>query len=59
MPALSTLSRRFGIVTELFRFFWRQRHWWLAPMLVALVLIGVLLAFAHGSAVAPFIYTLF
>jgi hypothetical protein len=50
---------RFGIVSELFSFFWNNKRWWLVPMLVALFLIGTLIALAQSSAIAPFIYTLF
>ena len=32
---------------------------WLLPLILVLVLIGTLLVFAHGSALAPFIYTIF
>jgi hypothetical protein len=49
--------------TSLAREFWQymktRKKWWLLPVLVVLVLIGVLLVFAQGSALAPFIYTVF
>jgi hypothetical protein len=36
------------------------RHkWWLGPIVVMLGLLGLLVVFTSGSAVAPFIYTLF
>jgi hypothetical protein len=54
-----TAAGRVGIVGELFAFFWSNKRWWLAPMLVALFLIGALIVLAQSSAVAPFIYTLF
>ena len=50
---------RLGIIGELLRFLWLRKLWWLIPMIVVLVLFVVLLVFAQGSAVAPFIYTLF
>jgi hypothetical protein len=50
---------RLGILGELFRFLWKRRLWWLIPLIVVLVLFVVLLVFAQGSALAPFIYTLF
>jgi hypothetical protein len=50
---------RLGIIGELLRFLWQRKLWWLIPMIVVLVLFAVLLVFAQGSAVAPFIYTLF
>jgi len=53
------LLARLGVVGELMRFLWRRKLWWLIPMIVVLLLFVVLLVFAQGSAVAPFIYTLF
>ena len=50
---------KFGIVGELFSFLWEQKLWWMIPMMSVFVLFGLLLAFTQGSALAPFIYTLF
>jgi len=36
-----------------------RKKWWLAPVIVFLLLLSFLLVMAEGSAVAPFIYTLF
>ena len=44
---------------ELWDFIRVSRKWWLAPILLVLVLFGALVFFTHGSAVAPFIYTIF
>lgn len=44
---------------ELWEFLRVRKKWWLAPILVALLLLGALLVTAQGTAVAPFIYTLF
>ena len=55
----SGLSTRVGILGELFSFLWKRKLWWLMPMLMVIVLFAILLIFAQGSAVAPFIYTLF
>jgi hypothetical protein len=44
---------------ELWAFVRARRKYWMAPLLLVLVLIGGLLVFAQGSAVAPFIYTVF
>lgn len=48
---------------ELFKDLWEfmkdRKKFWLAPIIVLLVLLGALLVVAQGSAVAPFIYTLF
>ena len=50
---------RLGIIGELMHFLWRRKLWWLIPMIILLVLLVALLIFAQGSALAPFIYTLF
>jgi len=48
---------------ELFKdfgaFMSKRKKYWLAPIIIVMVLLGVLIVFAQGSAVAPFIYTLF
>ena len=36
-----------------------RKKFWLAPIIIVLLLLGALLVFAQGSAVAPFIYTIF
>lgn len=36
-----------------------RKKFWLAPIIVVMVLLGGLIFFAQGSVVAPFIYTLF
>lgn len=59
MSRLNELLRRGSTVRELVRFLWREKLWWLVPMVVVLVAVGALLVFAQGSALAPFVYTLF
>jgi hypothetical protein len=36
-----------------------RKKFWLAPIIIVMLLLGVLIVLAQGSAVAPFIYTLF
>ncbi|MEJ2549999.1 MAG: DUF5989 family protein [Anaerolineales bacterium] len=55
----SSLLSRMGIIGELLTFLWKRKRWWLIPMVVILILVVVMLVFAQGSAIAPFIYTLF
>lgn len=50
---------KFNIVKELWDFLKVRKKWWLAPMIVVLVLLGALIVLTDSSAVAPFIYTLF
>ena len=44
---------------ELWQFLRAQKRWVLWPMLIILLLLAVILVLAEGSALAPFIYTLF
>ena len=48
-----------GIVGELWAYMRVRKKWWLLPIIVSLLLIGALLVWAKGSALAPFIYTIF
>ena len=50
---------RGGILRELWAFMRVRKKWWLLPIIIVLLLVGALLVFAQGSALAPFIYTIF
>jgi hypothetical protein len=44
---------------DLWHYLKERKRYWLAPVIVVLVLLGLLLVFGGGSALAPFIYSLF
>ena len=44
---------------DLWGFMRERKKYWLAPIILVMLLLGVLIVVAQGSAVAPFIYTLF
>ncbi|HXR57719.1 MAG TPA: DUF5989 family protein [Burkholderiales bacterium] len=46
-------------VLQFWRFLGSRRKLWLLPIILVTVLLGGLLVLAHGSVLAPFIYTLF
>ena len=48
-----------SLVAELWAFMKERKKWWLLPVILVMVIIGGLLIFAQGSALAPFIYTIF
>ena len=48
-----------SFLKELWSFLKVRKKFWLAPIILVMLLLGALLIFAQGSAVAPFIYTLF
>ena len=48
-----------GLLAELWAFMRERKKFWLLPIIVVLMLVGGLLVLAQGSALAPFIYTIF
>ena len=50
---------QFNLVREFWEFMKVRKKWWLLPIVLVLLLVGSLLVFAQGSALAPFIYTIF
>ncbi|MGA2606477.1 MAG: DUF5989 family protein [Terriglobia bacterium] len=48
-----------SLLAELWDFMKTRKKFWLLPIILVMLLLGALLIFAQGSAVAPFIYTLF
>ena len=50
---------RLAVVREFLAFLKEQKRYWMAPLILILLLFGLLLVFTQSSAVAPFIYTLF
>ena len=50
---------KMSIVREFLEFLRVRKKWWLTPIVVMLLLLGALIILTEGSAIAPFIYTLF
>jgi competence protein ComGC len=48
-----------NLLLDFWAFLKERKKWWLLPMVVVLLLIGCLIVLTSGSAIAPFIYTLF
>jgi Family of unknown function (DUF5989) len=48
-----------GFLKELWRYMRIRKKYWLIPIFLVMVILGGLIVLAQGSAVAPFIYTLF
>ena len=46
-------------IKDLWGFIRERKKFWLIPILLILLLIGLLIVFSSGSAIAPFVYTLF
>jgi len=49
----------FEFLKDLWDFMRERKKFWLAPIILVMLLLGMLIVVAQGSAVAPFIYTLF
>jgi Family of unknown function (DUF5989) len=47
------------ILKDLWQFLSYRKKFWLLPLITILLTVGILIVFAGGSAIAPFIYTLF
>lgn len=50
---------RLSILKEFWSFLKEQKKWWLIPIIFFLLLLGIVLVTAQGSALAPFIYSFF
>ena len=50
---------KFSILIEFLTFLRERKKWWLAPIIFFLLLLGTLIILTEGTAIAPFIYTLF
>jgi len=59
MGMLHDLKSRASILGELWAFMRERKKWWIGPIMIFLLLLGVLIVFTEGSALAPFIYALF
>lgn len=52
MSKLSTMG-------EFWQFMKKRKKWWIAPIVIILIVLGLIMVLSEGSAVAPFIYALF
>lgn len=50
---------KLSMFMEIWDFIKTRKKWWLAPIIILVLLLSLLLIFAEGSVVAPFIYTIF
>ena len=53
------MAKNKSLLGEFWEFLKERKAWWLTPIIVMLVLVGVLIIFGQSSAVSPFIYALF
>ena len=53
------MTGKFQILYEFYQFMKERKKWWLGPIVLMLLLLGLLIILTEGSAVAPFVYALF
>ena len=47
------------LLVELWRLMWVRKKFWLAPIVIIVLVLGTLVVLTQGSVIAPFIYTIF
>ncbi len=52
-------SKNKSLFHEFLAYMWENKIWWMAPIIIMLLLVGILIIFAQSSAVSPFVYALF
>jgi hypothetical protein len=55
---MNGIFSKLGIVGELLSFLWAQKLWWMIPLVIMLLLLAALIAFASATSLGPFIYPL-
>jgi hypothetical protein len=59
MSLIKSLKEKLRFVADLWDFLKVRKKWWLAPIIILCALLGLLIVLTAGSALAPFIYTIF
>jgi len=59
MSFRSSVNEKVEFFSEVWDFLRVRKKWWLAPIIILCVLVGVMLVLTQASALAPFIYTIF
>jgi len=59
MSLKSSMMEKVQFAVEFWDFLKVRKKWWLAPIIILCMLLGILIVLTHGSALAPFIYTIF
>lgn len=59
MQPLREMGARLSIGAELLAFLWQRKMWWMIPLVMVLLVVGLLIGFGSASGAGPFTYTLF
>ena len=58
MAKKSFFKKHFYLLKDLWEFMKENKKWWLLPIVITLILLGILIIFGQSSSVSPFIYAL-
>ena len=53
------MSKNKSIIVEIWAFMKQNKAWWIAPIVIILILFGILVTISQSSPLSPFIYALF
>jgi hypothetical protein len=53
------MAKNNGFFKDFWQFFWEKKAWWIVPMFLVFIVLGLLIVFGKSSAVVPFVYVLF
>lgn len=53
------MAKNKPLLWEIWAFLKEEKAWWLMPIIIMLILVGIIIIYAHSSVVSPFIYALF
>ena len=56
---VGAIMSKAGTVKQIFQLIWERKAWWLVPMVVVFLLVGLLIVTTAGNPLSPFIYALF
>ena len=59
MRVIRDMGSKMTIANELVGLMWRRKMWWMIPIVVVLLLLGLLIGFGTATGVGPFVYTFF
>jgi len=56
---LEKTTTKTATITELLGFLWKKKQWWLLPIVISLLMLGILLTLASSSPLGTFMYAIF
>ena len=59
MSIIKSFKSKFMILSELIKFLWQAKLWWMIPMIVVMIVLSMIIIFGTSTPLGPFIYTLF